>query len=302
MGALSSPFFLEPASLTHLGFSAPVHTREVVWQYSIAQSAIISKGRRVKAQIADLTIEPDQVHIWLAAPLEIVDPNLLEGYLELLNDDERRRQARFVFPKHRHLYLVSHTLVRTILSRYANVHPRDWTFEKNDFGRPDAILPPKSPPIKLNLSHTDELAVCAVALDRELGVDVENLTRRSEAVKLAENYFSSAEVYDLQQLPKSEQRGRFFDLWTLKESYMKARGVGLSLGLGNFSFSLTTNNIDVRFSPAIRDDPSQWQFSIFDPTAKHRVALAVRRGSGPDLKLRVRKSVPLLKDEELSCC
>jgi 4'-phosphopantetheinyl transferase len=250
---------------------------------------------------SDLTLSKDVVHVFFADPASIDDPSLLADYFTLLNKDEQTKQSRFLFDKHRQLYLVSHTLVRTVLSLFLPLPPSAWTFQKNQYGRPDAVLPPGSPPLSLNLSHTDGLAVCAVSCGRDIGIDVEHLKRRGRTVELAQRYFSASEVSALNQLKSHEQRDRFFDLWTLKESYMKARGIGISLGLGNFSFQLNTDEpIQIAFSSAINDDPKSWQFAVFDKGDSHRVSLSVGKQNNKPVTLRIHQTTPLKTVHDLS--
>src|SRR5690606_33310169 len=93
-------------------------------------------------------------------------------------------------------------------------------------------------PLVFNLSHTDGLIACAVSRGREVGVDVEWLDRRGGDIDVADRFFSRYEVQALYAQPPERRRDRFFRYWTLKESYIKARGMGLALPLDRFSFEL----------------------------------------------------------------
>ena len=93
-------------------------------------------------------------------------------------------------------------------------------------------------------------------------------------------------------LPEQEQARVFFDYWTLKEAYIKARGFGLALPLGDFAFTLNPPHAPViTFAPTLVDEPASWQFVQDWPTPVHRFALAVRR-NGADLPVRMRRVVP----------
>ncbi len=118
---------------------------------------------------------------------------------------------------------------------------------------------------------------CAVSVGREVGVDVERIDRQL-VHDVAERFFSEREVADLRALPIDEQETVFFDYWTLKESYIKARGLGLALPLGQFTFLRTPGRApSIAFAPELHDDPTSWQFAQFWPTSEHRMAVAVRR-------------------------
>jgi 4'-phosphopantetheinyl transferase len=231
--------------------------------------------------------------VWLAFPEAITDPALLATYEALMNPEERCKQRRLHFERDRHCSLVTRALVRTTLSRYAGVPPESWVFKVNDYGRPDLAPGQCEADLRFNLSHTHGLVACAVTLGREVGVDVENVQRPGETVTIADRYFSPTEVRALRALPDAMRRDRFFEYWTLKEAYIKARGMGLALPLDQFSFLLDGRaTIGIAFSGGIADDPAAWQFELFRPTPAHRLAVAVRRGSGGKLAIRVTPTVP----------
>jgi 4'-phosphopantetheinyl transferase len=241
-----------------------------------------------------LALPPDEVHLWYLLPDELTEPRLLDAYAALLAPDERARRDRYRFEHSRREYLLTRALVRATLSRYAPVAPAAWTFRENAYGRPEIALAAHAA-IRFNLSNTHGLIACAVALDRELGVDVEDTERPGETVSIADGFFSRPEIAALRALPQERQRSRFFDYWTLKEAYIKARGMGLAIPLDQFSFHLDDGPpIRVTFDPRLGDDASTWQFEQFSLSPRHRTSAAVRRGAGPDLRFVVRRTVPLL--------
>ncbi|WP_441292886.1 4'-phosphopantetheinyl transferase family protein [Sorangium sp. KYC3313] len=241
-----------------------------------------------------LTIGPGAAHLWYVFCDSARDEALLEAYHRLMAPDEAAQQARFLFAENRHEYLLTRALVRTVLSKYADVAPEAWSFVRNEFGRPQIAGPPGVPPIRFNLSNTRGLIACLVALDRDVGVDVEDTERASGAVDIAERFFSPGEVRALRALPPERQRARFFEYWTLKESYIKARGMGLAIPLDQFSFHLDDGPaIGISFDPRLGDDRSAWQFALYQPSARHTMAAAIRSGGGPPLSIELRETVPL---------
>jgi 4'-phosphopantetheinyl transferase len=245
-----------------------------------------------------LKLSPDEVHLWVVEPERVDDVRLLAAYMALLSTEERARHQRFRFEKHQHQFLVSHALVRLTLSRYAPVAPGDWRFSTNAYGRPE-IAGEGPLRLRFNLSHTDGMAVCAVASDTEVGADVEHSMRRmGQTVELAESFFAPSEVADLHALPAEHQRERFFDYWTLKESYIKARGAGLSLPLDQFAFHLEPGRSPrISFDPRMVDDPEAWQFVRVRLSPEHPAAVAVRRARGLPLSMRCQRCVPLAAEE-----
>jgi len=213
-------------------------------------------------------------------------------YLPLMSRDEHERMARLVFERDRQRFLLTRALVRNMLSRYAPVKPADWQFIANAHGRPEILDAPAGvPDLRFNISHTDGLIACAVTIGREVGVDVEHVNRRLTQ-DVATRFFAPAEVAHLQSLTEDEQDRVFFDYWTLKEAYIKARGFGLSLPLADFAFHLAPGTMpSITFEPSLPDDPASWQFLQDWPTPAHRLGLAVRR-TGDDLPVRMRHVIP----------
>lgn len=215
-----------------------------------------------------------------------------EAYRALLSKDEHERMARLVFERDRRRFLLTRALVRTMLSRYANVPPAGWSFIANVHGRPEILDRPKGvPDLRFNISHTEGMIACAVTIGREVGIDVEHIGRRLTH-DVAGRFFAPSEVNDLEALPADEQARVFFDYWTLKEAYIKARGFGLALPLGDFAFKLAPPSPPViAIEPALEDDAATWQFFQDWPTPQHRLGLAVRR-EGADLPVRIRAVIP----------
>jgi 4'-phosphopantetheinyl transferase len=232
------------------------------------------------------------VHIDLVDTANAAALARLDAYKALMSKDEHERMARLVFDRDRRAFLITRALVRTMLSRYAAVTPTDWRFIENVHGRPEIVdRPSGTPDLRFNISHTDGLIACAVTIGREVGVDVEHIGRRLTH-DVPGRFFAPDEVTDLRTLPVEDQQKVFFDYWTLKEAYIKARGFGLALPLGDFAFKLNPPGPPaIRFEPSLDDDPSTWQFMQDWPTPQHRLGLAVRR-EGNDLPVRSRFVTP----------
>jgi len=232
------------------------------------------------------------VHVDLVDTADAAALARLESYQALLSQDERERMARFVFDRDRRAFVITRAHVRTMLSRYAAVAPADWRFIENVHGRPEIFARPEgTPDLRFNISHTDGLIACAVTIGREVGVDVEHIGRHLTH-DVAGRFFAPEEVTELRGLPLEDQQRVFFDYWTLKEAYIKARGFGLALPLADFAFKLNPPGPPaITFEPSLEDDPSTWQFMQDWPTPQHRLGLAIRR-EGADLPVRSRFVVP----------
>jgi 4'-phosphopantetheinyl transferase len=207
-----------------------------------------------------------------------VGADLVAALSTLLSDLELARAARFVRSADRETFIIARALVRTTLSAYGPTPPRDWRFETNTHGCP-FVVPAQAgvPGLAFNLSHTRGLAALAVTRGRLVGIDVERVDRVVRE-DVAGRFFAPDEVRDLRALPVDTQARAFFEYWTLKEAYIKARGMGLAIPLADFAFTLAPPAAPaIRFVNGFDDRPERWQFWQAWPTDVHRLALAATR-------------------------
>lgn len=261
-----------------------------------ARNAMRASQDRVESGIIPLTAA--EIHLWLASYDEIADERLHAAYRALLSDAEKKQEPRFYFARDRRRYLVTRALVRTVLSRYVSVDPAEWSFGANAYGRPEIVnAEARDTGLSFNLSHTHSMIVLAVTRGREIGVDVENVRAREVSIDIADRYFAPAEVAVLNEVPAAEQQYRFFEYWTFKEAYIKARGMGLSLPLDKFSFHYADDRaVGIAIDPSLADDAARWQFWQFQPSPEYLVALCAERVGARSPSLVVRQAVPMLSE------
>ena len=241
-------------------------------------------------------IGDNEAHLWYGHPDRVSDPGVLRRYRALLSDDERERLDRYHFPKDRHIGLLTRAMVRCLLSRYCDVAPSRWRFRTNRYGRPEIATPERARSLRFNVAHTTGMVVILISRNREVGVDVEGLPYLGPCLEIADRFFSPAEVTALRALPAPKQPSRFIEHWVLKESFIKARGMGLSLPLADFSFGITgrlDEDIEIRFDSSLEDDPERWQFSLEALGDKHVVATAIERRRDDSIQLVRREALPL---------
>jgi 4'-phosphopantetheinyl transferase len=247
------------------------------------------------------SLEYHTAHLWFCfIDQALSDPIRAKRYPTVLDRTERERWERFQVEHARNEFLVGHVLVRTILSRYASVTPHDWRFEINEHGRPSIARGLCDLDVRFNLSHTRGLTACLIALGADVGVDVEWADRTGGGPDLADRFFSAPEVRSLRALPAEQQRDRFFQYWTLKESYIKARGMGLAIPLARFGFErLDEKHPLLWVDPTLGDRADRWRFEQFRPAPSYHAAVAVERREGRDPSILVRTAVPSLnRDSE----
>ena len=224
------------------------------------------------------------IDIWIVSPAAMDEEQLAESH-RLMTSEERTRHAKFVFERHRREYATTRGLLRAVLSRYRPIERAAWGFQRNEYGRP-SIEPPCG--LRFNLTNHPALVACAVREgELELGCDLEPLDRGAEVLAIAETVFADRELAELRALPAAAQPDRAIALWTLKEAYIKARSMGMSLPLKGFAFSFPDAGAQgaqgapprISFTDEIDDAPARWTFATIDVEG-HRIALAVELATG----------------------
>jgi len=189
-----------------------------------------------------------------------------------MSPPELRRLATMQHPRARAEFLTGRWLIRGILGRLLGMEPTAVRLLETEAGS----LSVEGEPFVFNLSHTDGLVALATSAHGELGVDVEWSARRGRTVELAERYFAAPEIEALRALPEEAQRPRFFQLWTLKEAYIKARGLGLRIPLHSFAFDLTGGAPTVKTQQESADRGHGWIFFEGPIAPDRHLALAWR--------------------------
>ena len=231
-------------------------------------------------------LENDEAHVWWVE----TDANAGDGseWVWLLSATERARLNRLSEATDRRDYAAAHALLRTTLSMYGSVAPQSWEFTDDEFGKPHICKTPGAERLQFNLSHTRGLVACAVAQSLRVGIDVESLDRVPATDRLYERCLSESERSELAACSPEAVQGRFVELWTLKEAVLKALGVGLHVEPAAISFAWDGNKLPVleRRPPELRD--IDFSLTLYQPTPRHRLALAVERDRDRPIAICVR--------------
>ncbi|MGZ4830286.1 MAG: 4'-phosphopantetheinyl transferase family protein [Candidatus Angelobacter sp.] len=228
-------------------------------------------------------IEPAEVHVWRVS---LIRPEVeVRWHRQFLSPIEAERADRYYFDRHRNRFIVARSVLRQLLGTYLHLDPRVIDFAYGPQGKPDVVAPQNPYRLRFNLSHSGELALIAVSLSRELGIDVERIKPDIAGLEIATRFFSPEECAKLECVLPNMRVDAFFDCWTRKEAYIKARGEGLSIPLDSF---------EVAFAPGVEpallqaktshDAPSRWRFHALHPDPGYKAALAVE-GSDHELQL-----------------
>lgn len=197
-----------------------------------------------------------------------------------------------MFPRDRDQFLAARGMLRTLLAAYTGVPAAACVIETDPHGRPRLHrIEAQGPTIDFNLSHTRGMIAVAISGGAAVGVDVES-TARAWSPEVARRYFAAAEVEALEQLPPDARHTRFYELWTLKEAYVKARGLGLAIPLSAFAMRVSGDGrASVTFAPGSDDRSDAWQLHLEDPGEGFRLAVALAR-EGRDRPIVVRAFKP----------
>jgi 4'-phosphopantetheinyl transferase len=206
----------------------------------------------------------------------------------LLDVEERQQHQRFIPPAKQHEYLVTRVLVRTVLGAALGIAPETLRFTRNRWGRPS--LSPQSH-LRFSVSHTDGLVVCLVSAAHEVGVDTELFARAPKLLALAPNVFAPVELGELAALPITAQPKRAVILWTLKESYVKACGMGLSIPLDSFAFRFEAENGRIELALQPSDETAHWQFQTHE-LGKHCVSTTIASTRMEPVEIEVLEAFP----------
>jgi len=166
---------------------------------------------------------PSGVSVWLS---DLEGPHDHEAAFELMSEDERARAHRFVFEVHRRRFIACRALVRTLLAERVGGRPRDVRFEYGPVGKP-ALAGVGDDGLQFNVSHSDRQALVALSEGRVIGIDLQQMRPIADVDRLAATVFSDAEREALSRVPPGERLQGFYNGWTRKEAYIKARGEGL---------------------------------------------------------------------------
>ncbi len=202
----------------------------------------------------------------------------LDAARALLSPPELARHERLRVSRDRDEFAIAHALLRTTLSEFGPLAPAEWRFDAGVNGKPEIALGQIAAPLSFNLSHAHGLVACVVASGASVGIDVERTTRSANWDAIARHYFAAGELAQIDAAPPDQRAAVFFELWTLKEAFLKALGVGLSQPLSASSFVLYDAEA-ISWTPPVGVDPGPWRFALYRPTPDLRLAVAMSDSS-----------------------
>lgn len=225
-----------------------------------------------------LELQKNVIHVW-QAELNPLEPSI-EYLRSLLSETEKTRADRFQFEQHRRRFIAGKGHLRLLLSRYLHQPPQAINFHYGVHGKPELAVQNPAKPLFFNSSDSHELALFAVCQEESVGIDIEFMRSDVEVLEIAQRFFSPYEYQLLENQPTDQQFAIFFKIWTLKEAFIKAIGMGLNFPLTDFDVDPTAGKPHLA---AIRHgdmQASDWELRNFYPESNYIAALAIKGNIG----------------------
>ena len=220
----------------------------------------------------NIELKPDSVHIWSVHISQ--NKSNLTYFWDLLSTDEQKKANAFYFSKDKNCSIIARGVLRELLGSYLKIDPKHIEFQYGKNGKPMFGNPEN---IEFNISHSGDVIIFGFTKNNEIGIDVEYIKQDPELLEIASNFFSDEEVKSLYELDTSERLLGFFNCWTRKESFIKAKGDGLSFPLKEFVVSLSpykkTALLKTKWDA---NEKSKWVLESFVPSSGYVGAIAVQ--------------------------
>lgn len=166
-----------------------------------------------------------------------ISNSLFNKLIETVDKERKGKISKFVYKEDAYRTLIGDVLIRSMVCEKLKMTNEQVSFYTNEYGKPFVCGRPN---FHFNVSHAGEWVVC-ISSSTEVGIDVEHI--QPIDLDIAKYYFSELEYMDLQTKEDEEKTSYFYELWTLKESYIKARGMGLSIPLKDFCIRVRNRKI-----------------------------------------------------------
>jgi 4'-phosphopantetheinyl transferase len=226
----------------------------------------------------------NEAHVWRASLDQPAD--MIAKLAPFLSQDEYQRAMRRYRPVDRDRFIVGRGILRKIISAYLALQPGQLRFTYNEYGRPAVSDDQNDCALNFNLAHSAELVLYAVTRGRVVGIDIEYIHDDFATLEIAEHFFSKDEVAALKSLPADQRTIGFFNCWSRKEAFIKAKGMGVSYPLDRFTVSLAPGEPPALLK--VDDDKrevARWKMYELKPGADYAAAL-IAAGTPMTLKQR----------------
>jgi len=222
----------------------------------------------------ELQLNKHQIDIWQTSLSLFEQNNALSDLDTLLTASDKEQVEKLKRNKERKVKTVSRAFIRAVLAKYTGLLPSEIQFRQGLHGKPE--IANEGINLEFNLSHSDNMLACVICKDKPVGIDIERIRFKRNLKELVKSIFSESECHEFEALSESHQRQYFYDRWTLKESFIKATGKGLTTKLSNVSFSksnaVSSFSIDGLKLTKVSGQFISWLWPISN---QHRLAVTV---------------------------
>lgn len=234
-------------------------------------------------------LKPGQMYLWTLATDDSAIAATASELAELLSTAERNEARRLRSTVSRQQFVIARALLKLSLSCHFPVPAGAWRFDRDRYRRPFIAAPAIPTQVWFSVSHTRGLIACLITTSAEAAVDIEKVEHNRDLVLVASEALSPAEQKALSSLSGTDWTARFFDHWTLKEAYAKARGLGLALTFSDIGFDLEEDNtIRAHFSSTAGENSSDWMFWNHQLPTQHSVSVAAKKCRGGEFDIVVK--------------
>ncbi len=193
------------------------------------------------------------IDIWCVKTIKKLDNDIFNRLLRLVSDEKQSKIHKFYKYQDKANTLIADILSRVMICTKLGITNNQICFYKNEFGKP--LLKGKEN-FHFNISHSEHWVACTVG-SIPVGIDVEII--KPVEINIAKRFFSNKEYCDLMEKDEDNRLSYFYNIWTLKESYIKADGKGMSIPLNSFEFVIHGNKICL----CIKDIPQICSFQQY---------------------------------------
>jgi 4'-phosphopantetheinyl transferase len=180
--------------------------------------------------------------------------------LRLLSIEELAKAQRYRFEADHDRHVVLWAGLRLILGSLVNTSPAALEFVRTQAGKPELSEPPVS--LVFNATHAGAFVVFAVSRGGPVGVDIEEVRADLETAAIVNEFFHRDERLEFEALSEDLKLRSFFRSWTLKESYLKARGVGLPFGLDRVRVTIDPTKAPRLITvEGMKGEPDRWDLA-----------------------------------------
>jgi 4'-phosphopantetheinyl transferase len=200
-----------------------------------------------------------------------IESHLFKQLSNLVSNEKKERMKRLLNSCDVNRTLIGDLLIRSLICQKYKINNEEIRFKYNEYGKP---FVENFSDFHFNLSHSGEWVVCTTA-NFNVGIDIEKISE-IEALKLAKEFFSADEFYDISNMNSDEQINCFFDLWTLKESYIKTIGKGLYTPLNSFSIKKESRTLI-----SYKNIPKNFYFKQYNIDPNYKLSACATRDEFP---------------------